>query len=506
MLNSLTTTGGGTPESPGFSRRARGQLFAKAHYASPVHKAGSPTHRNLSQSQFLEACHYIDNWAKDDDWRAAYAVCAALSSLTIDLVPKLPLRGELDADWVVSLDVSAGALVSDLSFLAPEAAAAPQYDTVLPAELVASKPLPAHIAARVRDRQKRFPDARVLHELYPEAALMQGHMTMFASRQEITPSWAKWCNSLGIYARRMGLDNFLVAILTNDFGHVPRSKLYYARVEKIEIWSAAEKLFQLCGWGSAEPCTGHGVAFGSRVVPSEEAIKRAQGWHRAEARAMHPARSDRSTQKLFEFHNRYTRCVAFELALMLGLREREAYDLWADIDEEVDLWVELLDKVVPGPTGALPVPLCGRARKLIYAYRSHCRATAERVCRFGGRATVFHEWLTKFVDGERVPLLCAASGLGSTRSVGSGEAFGGLPAHLRLAPDAGRKWLENGLRREGLRTGDIDAVLRHDVIGQSRFCSTSDFNLLEWALRAGAAVDRMANVVLGPVQSGLARR
>ena len=51
--------------------------------------------------------------------------------MTIDLVPELPLRSELDADWVVSLEVSTGALVSDLSFLAQEAAAAPQNDTAL---------------------------------------------------------------------------------------------------------------------------------------------------------------------------------------------------------------------------------------------------------------------------------------------------------------------------------------------------------------------------------------
>jgi hypothetical protein len=268
----------------------------------------------------------------------------------------------------------------------------------------------------------------------------------------------------------------------------------------------ADAFMRQCNWGPAESDAGKGVAFGSRVVATADAIQRVAGWHRGEVQTVRPARSDRSITKLLEFHNRYTRCVALELALMLALREATAYQLWADIDEQIDLWVEILDKRVPGPAGALPVLLCERAKESIKSYRLHCQAVAAKLHNLSQAGTVFHEWLLAVVRCERVALLCSASGTGRIERAGSGCAFGALPPDRRIAPDAGRKWLENELRHQRLRTGDIDAVLRHDIVGQSHSCSTSDFVLLEWALRVAPVIDRVATALLGPVRHGLSRR
>jgi len=506
MLNSLVEGGGPPPTPPSFNKRARGQLWACAHYAAPAHRAGTPTHRNLSKGQFDEACRRVTQWISQDDWRGAWAICSALSCLTADLLPELPLVGHTDETWVACVDVVAGTVKTDFTFLADEAAAAAANANALPASLVIEKPFPAVFAARIRQRQLRYPGARTLADLYPEALPLLGDMAMLDLRCEITPSWARWINSVGICMRVRGMDNLLASAVSNDLGHVPRSKLYYVCVGREEVWNAADAFMQKCGWGAAEPDTGTGVAFGSRVVATVDAIERVAAWHRGEVQAVRPARSDRSSDKLLAFHNHYTRCVALELALMLALREATEYQLWADIDEQIDLWVEVLDKRVPGPEGALPVPLCKRAKELIKVYRLHCQAVASKLHNLGQAGTVFHEWLLAVVRRERVALLCTASGMRRIERAGSGGAFGALPPDRRIAPDTGRKWLENELRHQRLRTGDIDAVLRHDIVGQSHSCSTSDFVLLEWALRVAPVIDRVATALLGPVRHGLSRR
>lgn len=507
IRNAFEEGGGPPPTAPSFEKRARGQLFARAHYASPARRAGVPTHRELSKDQYLQACAQVAQWIDQDDWRGAYAFATATTSFTIDLAPSIPLADAAVEIWVAVLDVESGTQRVDLSFLAEEAAGTPTGSCFIPADLIVEKPTTQTLARHQRARRARLPDAKTLGDLYPEAPRdLAGHMAMIDGTNEIKISWARWTNSSGVYMRQGGMDNLLASIESGDFGHAPRSKLYYSVVPRSEVWAAAAAYFRQSGWGEPVADLGGGIAFGSRVVSTLDGLRRAVGWHRREVTSMRPARRDRNVAKLLEYHNRYTRLIAFELALLLALREDREYELWADIDEAVDCWVELLDKSVPGPKGALPAPLCKRANAAILAYRVHCRAVAERLASMGHAESDLHKHLCAIELRERVPLLCMAAGLDDVRPAGSADAIGVLPLALMVAPDAGRKWLENALRHAGLRTGDIDGMLRHEVVGQSRSTSTSDFIVLEWALRVGAAVDTASVEIFGRPTSGLARR
>ncbi len=506
IRNALQEGGGPPPSTPSFEKRARGQVFARAHYASPARRAGVPTHRDLSKGQYRQACAQVAQWIEQDDWRGAYAFMTATSSFTIDLIPGVPLADFATENWVAVLDVHSGTQKADLSFLADEAAATPSCGFFVPADLIVEKPLTQVLARRMRARRARLAGAKDLSGLYPEAPSdLQGHMVMIDGGNEFKISWARWANSSGIYMRQDGMDNFLACIESGDFGHAPRSKLYYSVVPRAEIWAAAATYFMQSGWGAPTADLGGGVAFGSRVVSTLDGLRRAASWHRAEVAAMRPARRDRNVAKLLEYHNRYTRLIAFELALLLALREDREYEIWADIDETLDHWVAILDKAVPGPEGALPTPLCARAKAAIRAYRVHCLAVADRLSSMGHGGSALHQCLLAIELRERVPLLCMAAGLENVRPAGSADAIGVLPGDLTVAPDVGRKWLENTLRLAGLRTGDIDGMLRHEVVGQSRSSSTSDFIVLEWAIRVAAAVDVASAELLGRATTGLAR-
>lgn len=506
ICNALMQGGAPAPTAPRFHQRARGQLFARAHYASPARRAGVPTARELSEGQFAQACAQVARWIDEDDWRGAFGFLAGTSGLTVDLLPGMPLVEAVGAAWTGCLDLDAGTQKFDVEFLANQAAAMPREWTTIPACFVIEKPLTVRLAQTMRARRERFPGALTLGSLYPEASPLAGHMEMIPSGAEIGCSWARWVNSSGIYMRRAGMDNLLACICSGDFGHAPGSKLYYAVISHTEIWQEAAKFFMQNGLGEAVDEPNGRVGFGSRVVPTDEVLRQAVAWHRARVEALHPTRRGRSVDQLLNYHNQYAALVGFELALLLGLREAAEYDLWSDIDETQDAWVDVLDKTVPGPNGALPVPLSARAKAAIGLYRIHCRAVADRLGGLGKAGTAAHRWLLSVCRREHVGLLCKILSVDSVRRAGSSDAIGVLPNDLTLVRDVGRKWLENALRYAGSRTGDIDGALRHDVIGQSRFCSVSDFILSEWAMRTACAIDSIAGPVLGAAIPGLARR
>lgn len=506
MRNLLLADPGLMPPPPSFNMRARGQLSGKAIFASPNHQAGTANHRTLSSGQFKKACDQVAIWAAADDWRGAFAICAALTSLSIDLVPEIPLNAQIDGECVTCINTDTGTVFSDLSFLAEDAADAPTNGNALPASLVIQRPFPAPLADRLRRRRALHPEAKTLKGLYPESTALSGEQAMIDEGGEIVPSWARWGNSVGIHARHIGIDNLLVSIITSDFGHIPRSKIHYAVISPLEVWQASSRCFKQFGWGDVEPQAGNFLSFGSRAVPTDRALSQASAWHIQELERMRPARAERNLGKLLAFHHCYTRYIAFELALLLGLRQCRSYQLYADINEDFDTWVEILDKQVPGPAGALPVVLCDRAKKLINLYRTHCTAMSGRLERLGKKGTALFEWLLAVTRRERVALLCTASALNMVDEVGSHLVFSQIEPTLTLAPDAGRKWIENLLRKEGLKSGDIDAAMRHEVLGQARSSSTADFTLLEWVQRVAPAIDRAADAVLPPARHGLSRR
>ena len=197
--------------------------------------------------------------------------------------------------------------------------------------------------------------------------------------------------------------------------------------------------------------------------------------------------------------------TGFRLALLLVLRERQSLVLQADIDERTDRWVAVHDKEMRGFSGALPVPLADFAAKTIGAVRAHCRALASRLRQQSLQYSALARWCDEVVRRKAVALLMQASTSDRLQALGTHDFLSPLPDGMAIAPDFGRKFMENTLRHKALPTGDIDAVLRHTVLGQSSASAVSDFHLLEWLKRVTPAMDQIAVDLLGDIYFGLAR-
>lgn len=495
---------GSKPPPANFEDRARGQILESSVFASPGLRAGAADHRQLSRLQMKDALAQIGRWIQDDDFRGAYGFAVCCTGLTVDLIPLIPLQSpSAQVDWVVVIDVATGCLKMDVSVLAKEAARASESAPTA-SNFVNCKPLPKNLAAHLRARLEKNPNARRLGDLYPEATNLEARSPMIRCHDEIKPSWARLRHSTGTFMRQLGIDNLLACLITGGFGHVPCSKLYYACVEPREIGEATARLYQSAGWGDPVEMPSDALAFGCRVVPSNAQIRNINRWWLQAIHSMAPAKHCALTQVL-EHHNRFMALTGLRLALLFALREQREYILCADVDERVDRWLPLDDKHVPGVSGALPVPLTTFAALTIGAVRAHCRALQSRLQQQSLQYSPLARWCDQVVRRQSVPLLMKAASPHRLQAVGTQDCLRPLPVGLAIAPDFGRKVMENALRLKGLRTGDIDAVLRHEVLGQSRATAVSDFNLLQWLKRVTPLMDELAVELFGDVCFGLSK-
>lgn len=495
---------GSTPPPSTFEDRARGQILASSEYASPSLRAGAADHRQLSRLQMKDTLAQIGSWIEGDDFRGTYGFVDCVTGFTIDLIPFIPLASPTaPSDWVAVIDVPAGLLKMDVSVLAQEAASA-SSTAVTASNFVNCKPIPKNLAAHLRARLSKNPAARCLSDLFPEATVLVARSPVIRCHDEIKPSWARLSRSTGTFIRNLGIDNLLACMISGAFGHIPRSKGYYACVEPEELLKATKRFYQAAGWQAPVEMPTDILAFGCRVVPTDAQIRSINRWWLQTTNTMMPAKHCGLAQVL-EHHNRFMAQTGFRLALLFAMREQREYALCASVDERIDRWLSVHDKHVPGMSGPLPVPLTRFAALTISAVRSHCRALEARLQQQSLQHSPLGRWCDQVVRRQRVPLLMKVASPHRLQVVGTLDCLQPLPAGLAIAPDFGRKLMENALRRKGLRTGDIDAVLRHEVLGQSRATAVSDFNLLEWLKRVTPVMDELASELLGDVCFGLAR-
>lgn len=495
---------GSTPPPANFEDRVRGQLIESSVFASPARRAGASDHRQLSMLQIKDVFAQVGRWIDCDDFRGAYGFFVCNTGLSIDLMPMIPLQSaSTHSEWIVVIDVAAGCLKLDVSSLAPEAARASTTSDVV-SSYVCSKPLPEKLVAALAARLANNPNARCLSDLYPEATTLDTRTSVVQCHDQITPSWARLRKSAAAFIRNLGIDNLLACLISGDFAHIPKSKLYYACVEPQELLEASARFYQAAGWGTPVAMPTNALAFGCRVVPTDAQIRDVDRWWLLAANSTLPAKHCALAQVL-EHHNRFVALTCFRLATLFALREQRAYPLRADIDERCDHWLAIHDKNVPGMSGPLPLPVTTFSRNTIKAVRAHCRALQSRLHQQSLQHSELARWSDKVVRRQDVPLLMKASSPHRLQEVGSQDCLGPLPAGLEIAPDFGRKLMENKLRRRGLRTGDIDALLRHSIVGQSRESSASDFTLLELLKRVIPVVEVIAVELFGEVYFGLSK-
>lgn len=303
---------------------------------------------------------------------------------------------------------------------------------------------------------------------------------------------------MGPLMRQQGIDNLLTAIVTGNFGNTAKSKLYYCNVAHGEIWDACRRIYDYLKLGSPVEMPTKLLNFGTGVVSPADRIKEIDSLLVSRVENLRPV-GKATAKTLIEYHNTYVTSMAFRFMFLLGLREAKKLMIWADIDELHDLTLDIADKKTNSLEGALPVVLSTQLKTLIQYYRLHCRSLCNRLKKVDGHELIC-DWLEDVLNSEHVPLLCMLTPYRRRTLVGTSDVICEFPD---LAPDFGRKFLENWLRTHTVMTRDIDRQMRHEVLGQESYTCTSAHSELNWIRRMRPVLDTLASELFVSPLAGL---
>lgn len=501
-----------TPSTP--NERARAQVLSAALNCGASHVAGAASHRLLTEEQFRRVCECTRVEVLKDTLKGSLAVLVMRTGLSVDLVASMPLIAATATSADFGLDVSQSTVVLDLRVLAHEAGK--PLPGSLPARYCLEVHLPAILKEQLQRRLARHPSANSLADLYPETSAPGALSNVYPGMEEIAPTWSRLRYSLGYALRHQGINKLLVALVCGDFGIIPRSKLHYARVAASEFHAVEQLVYTQLGLGESSGIVDPDApGIGCGVVPAPDNIR----WHdELLVYAVQTSRPGKAGDLplLRSFHNAYTALVAWRLSILLALRETQIIELDAGMDAASDTWVPIHDKRTDRDRGFQPVALCPYAAMTVLLYQQHCLATAERAARLAGRRTEFSLWCESVGHRSNVRLLSFVTDSDQIKGVPS-HAFTsttGCPADSHahvgeapyvLAPDVGRKVMENELRMQGARSSDIDAHLRHFVQGQEPSSAFDTSVLNEGIQRIAVAQQLVAVSLLGPPEVGLSK-
>ncbi|MBU0587181.1 MAG: hypothetical protein KJ852_01315 [Gammaproteobacteria bacterium] len=491
------------PPPPSPRGRVVGAIMNNVFLASTAQRAGATKHRNLSDHQVRNAFAVIASGLDTDTFDGALGMMVAITGFPVDVVAELEILDRVvDGAWPAGIAIEEGLIKVNFETMINEPSRA--LPGSLPSSFFLVRPLPSNLHHHLQLRLSHHPTARHLHELYPDSRVPRPEQSLYPCKEEITPSWARLRYSVGLFLRQTGLDCLSTFIVSCDLSHIPRSKLHYAHVSSSEIWQSMRHLYAMAGWCKSAEYSNTTMGFGCRAVPTLESLQQ-HDRHLVEAADESRPGNHSSLTRLLAFHNNFITLSAWRLSVLLALREAIVIDLPASIDETSDTWIGWHDKVTPNDQGLQPVPLCDFVRHTIGCIRSHSRHMHSRLTRMKARTSDFARWCDGVAKAEDLRLLCVATDTLKAVPVSTHNFILPRSTGYELAPDCGRKVMENHLRHAGLPSTYIDAVLRHTIHGQHRLNAFSNVCLDQMVGQTAGAMNVVANNLFGQVISGLSK-
>ena len=456
----------------GFAETAIKELSGNSLFPETRHRQGILDRSHLSTILLAESASALRCATVDGCDNSALAILAFISGLSLRTTHRIPLAGTED-EWVIELDLEAGVLRTNLENVFPDSARPKSADAHRLACRVITKPLPLFLVEALLKRLEAHSDPRTVADLLPMADCNGRRLVLTGDVFGIEPSTARFVNSAAGYAINLGIDRLSAAVLANDFGVIPSSKVYYCHVQRREIWKAAEEVYGSLGWGMPA-CYFDGMAFGSRVVPTRSAIGEWHQWFCGELDRLRPGRNA-TIASLLAFHNRFAEACAAITVFCLASRGTARIRFTADMLTASARQILLFDKRVGHLPRPLPVPVNAVVAAQAGLWAVHCRAFDRRLEHLGIAAnSPIRQLLQGVSREERVESFFVVGKHLKPQPISCHGLVNGWPERFGFEADFGRHFWESELRLASVRSSVIDLLLRHQVVGIEGHRSTAD--------------------------------
>lgn len=481
------------------------QLTRKALYAAPRRRQCVLDRGTQTTHRFLDSAARIGNLVRLGDDTAVLRMLATMTGLSLALTKDAPLDEPRSADgWTMWINTRDGVVVTSLDAIARKAARG-GGTMYRPNGKALVTPLPTCLAAALQARRAELREAKVVGDLLPKAETRGRSSTLEEATSSMTPSVARFLASSAPYFVQEGMDRLTAAAIFKDFAVVPISKLYYCSISPAEIWQAAGDVFEELGWGAPVEMAG-GVSVGSRVVPTRSALGM---WHQCMQSAIADTIPGRhaSDERLFAFHNEYSRVCASVAVLNLAAREQRVFRFttWNLAEDAIEC--SYADKWVGPFPAPHSVPVCRMLREQVRLWYAHCRSLHGRLeRRKDKRNSALVDHLRRLLSGERRHLFFEITATRSPSPLGSSHLLKWWPEHCRFEADFGRHFWESELRQAGLPSTLIDWFMRHVIDGIATRTSIASRTIEEMSDAVISVQDRLLyELGIRPI-TGLAKR
>lgn len=479
MFEADTSTfrnGFGKEEQPSsFEEDARQYFFRNQKYARPIHRRGVLDSCSQSIPQLSQSAKELQHEASIGNDGALLTILAFCVGLSPGLTIKLPLINFAPEDWLMVIDIEEGLVKVNLDPLFPDAAMPEPGSEAShrPANRIIVKPLPAFVHTLLVVRLSKLLHARTLGYLLQDGRPEDVSMTCDMNSPGIAASRARFLESAAPYCIQLGVDRLVAAAITNDFSVVPGGKPYYAQISREELWSASNRVFGSLGWG--EPVAfSSGLAAGSRIAPTREAVSSLFAWMADELASKKPGKKY-TLKGLIAYHNSYAKHCATLAIFCLASRKVEDFKFTSSGMVGDGSYVSMNDKNVGQFPGPMPVPMNDLLRKQMRLFHMHCASFDRRLEKLQvPSSSKLRIALQQIFNCDNTPLFWLVSESLSILKFGTADLVDWWPEPQRFKGNFARSFWQVELRNSKLKNSTIDLLVRHQLLGCESLSSTCD--------------------------------
>lgn len=477
-------------DSVSFEERLRDRVRATLFFGRDRQHQAIADHRASSASQVVEAAKTLRDQVEVGSAEALFVTIAALANLPAELAVGMPLLRTVQHDWVMVLDAEIGCIKVCIDLYSPGRARSERRHSGASLESgdVVVVPLPEFVAEALEACVNDRPTARTLGELL-ETETPDRQRLLTQSRSGIAGTFARFRNGLGPYSIQLGMSRYVAAMLLSNPLLAPTGKFFYSRVEPVEISKAAEQLYAGLGWGKPASLT-TSLAAGSRQIASDETIIALGCWLKQQLETC-PETRRYSLDGLVKRHNVMALVCASLTIFQLALRARKVIPVSQGMARNHGLTVSIFDKRVGEFPGTRPIPLSTLQRRVFEVWMGHLDRLDARLVKLDTQKSLRLAKVIQACRANERPAFFEIDTRHRAISIGSARVHNWWPEKFGLAPNFGRHFWQDRLRREGVADTAIDAFVRHSVSGMDPHSSTSHVVLADWARTLIEVIDRV---------------
>ena len=463
------------PEPPGADRyeqaaraqlRIRDSIVQRAVYPSKKHRTGSANHRHLSKSQLRSVLISLRDRVAGGDRLAILNAIQILTGCPAEAVLQIPIGPQIDGHWCAHIDIGAGLLALNLDSIFPSRRRPPATSegNFLHASPIVRSPLPDFLQRALERRHDEVPDARCIGDLLAWIGV-DADSLLTEEPSAISPTIARARASLGLDAINSGVSRSVAAGVTWDFGLVPRSRIYYLRIDADTVRAQWAGYLDSVGWSVSQQVQQRIEPFGAHAVLSDDGLRQVVRFLADRVMAAAPGRHA-GLKRLTAHHNAYATYVGAFVSFFAGLRPRRTYGVSASDWRPGYAHALTNDKRRRSSDFDRPVVFFKQLQLVLEDWHAHCAALHSRLSRHPASA----EWetvkghLARILTHKEVPLIFLIDD-GDLRPIGHQDVWGSLPPHLATPSNAGRSFLASRLQAMGTSSFSLDLFLRHSAQG-----------------------------------------